>query len=425
VDTETPRPEKLLLDFDTTVNSSPTDISGQGNHGRFLNGASYSAADKAFSFDGSNDTISAPIVIAGGNMVFSESIWFKIDAFPSTSTDTAVLSFFGNAGGNTGFITGYEHNRMQHDFYGMGVVAATTFVVNQWYHVVVIYHGNTSSDPNVRSSIYINGVKQTLTAVLLTTATQNLPTSTEYQLARYINSGNIRHNGKISNPKLYSVVLEPSEVQKLYRLGRTGRSMVISDTAVGIGKVPEAQLDVRGRINATGSISSNNPSFSYWKIDEAGLEATVESPSGSQKAGFFQNFTQSFGQNHENDASAENRNSMFDPDSGTFHVPERGLYQLTFNFTMVDVSSSSGDETLEISFHISDNAPSEVRGTATDGTQKLNPALSTGSSLEEFWCLSECVRLETGASVRVYLKNIDTGNQFAVVKMNFSGFKIA
>jgi hypothetical protein len=236
----------LLVDFDTTVNSSPTDISGQGNHGRFLNGASYSAANKAFSFDGSNDTISAPIVIAGGNMVFSESIWFKIDAFPSTSTNTAVLSFFGNAGGNTGFITGYEHNRMQHDLYGMGVVAATTFVVNQWYHVVVIYHGNTSSDPNVRSSIYINGVKQTLTAVSLTTATQNLPTSTEYQLARYINSGNIRHNGLISNPKLYSVVLEPSEVQKLYRLGRTGRSMVISDTAVGIGKVPEAQLDVRG-----------------------------------------------------------------------------------------------------------------------------------------------------------------------------------
>jgi hypothetical protein len=30
VDTETPRPEKLVVDFDTTVNSSPTDISGQG-----------------------------------------------------------------------------------------------------------------------------------------------------------------------------------------------------------------------------------------------------------------------------------------------------------------------------------------------------------------------------------------------------------
>ena len=33
VDTETPRPEKLVVDFDTTVNSSPTDISGKGNHG--------------------------------------------------------------------------------------------------------------------------------------------------------------------------------------------------------------------------------------------------------------------------------------------------------------------------------------------------------------------------------------------------------
>jgi hypothetical protein len=67
VDTETPRPEKLVVDFDTTVNSSPTDISGQGNHGTFVNGASYSPADKAFTFDGSpsnpqrsaNSTISA------------------------------------------------------------------------------------------------------------------------------------------------------------------------------------------------------------------------------------------------------------------------------------------------------------------------------------------------------------------------------
>jgi len=56
-------------------------------------------------------------------------------------------------------------------------------------------------------------------------------------------------DGKLSNFKLYNVALEPSEVRKLYNLGRTGRSMVISDTAVGIGKVPEAQLDVRGVAN--------------------------------------------------------------------------------------------------------------------------------------------------------------------------------
>jgi hypothetical protein len=38
--------------------------------------------------------------------------------------------------------------------------------------------------------------------------------------------------------------------------------MVISDTAVGIGKVPEAQLDVRGSISATGTIRSRRPMWS-------------------------------------------------------------------------------------------------------------------------------------------------------------------
>jgi len=54
VDTETPRPEKLVVDFDTTVNSSPTDISGKGNHGTLV-GATYSAADKAFDFSVTNN----------------------------------------------------------------------------------------------------------------------------------------------------------------------------------------------------------------------------------------------------------------------------------------------------------------------------------------------------------------------------------
>jgi len=59
----------------------------------------------------------------------------------------------------------------------------------------------------------------------------------------------------ISNFKLYwQTALEASEVRKLYNLGRTGRSMVISDTAVGIGKVPEAQLDVRGNLKVSGGI---------------------------------------------------------------------------------------------------------------------------------------------------------------------------
>jgi len=37
--------------------------------------------------------------------------------------------------------------------------------------------------------------------------------------------------------------------------------MVISDTAVGIGKVPEAQLDVKGTIKGTGVLTSGLPWF--------------------------------------------------------------------------------------------------------------------------------------------------------------------
>ena len=94
VDTETPRPEKLVLDFDTTVNSSPTDISGKGNHGVMLSGASYSAADKAFDFNATSSTadadgpsgsdpwgsIETTVPQLSGAQEITFSGWFKLDA---------------------------------------------------------------------------------------------------------------------------------------------------------------------------------------------------------------------------------------------------------------------------------------------------------------------------------------------------------
>ncbi len=264
VDTETPRPEKLLIDYDTTVNSSLTDISGQGNHGSFINGSSYSAPDKAFTFDGGDYSVTV-ITIPGGNMTWTQSMWFKSKGF-SASPNFNVLSFFGSKSPGASHIWNYKADQMWQDHYGRGVYFNYTFEENIWYHAVSVYHGNTSTDANVRSSMYINGVKQTLIASGLTAAVQTIPTTTNYELADYISGthssgagGNARHNGLISNVKFYSVALEPSEVKKLYNLGRTGRSMVISDTAVGIGKVPEAQLDVRGNLGVSGHITNSGP----------------------------------------------------------------------------------------------------------------------------------------------------------------------
>jgi hypothetical protein len=244
VDTETPRPEKLVVDFDTTVNSSPTDISGKGNHGTLV-GATYSPADKAFTFDGTDQYIKFDTGLTG-NAIFSVSMWF-------ISTGAGVDTLFqinGDYTGTSGEIAWLykSGNELFFDFINNNLkVDYSVFNNNDWNHVVVTFDGNATTG----RCIYANGVKLTGTldgsssgtALSLTNNTQAVIGA----LHRTSQNDYIHEIvGKISNFKLYSVALEPSEVQKLYRLGRTGRSMVISDTAVGIGKAPEAQLDVRG-----------------------------------------------------------------------------------------------------------------------------------------------------------------------------------
>jgi hypothetical protein len=127
-------------------------------------------------------------------------------------------------------------------------------VVNRWYHLVANYDGGTDSgvtggQVGVSRKIWVDGVELLVApgsrATAGTVAQPSLPANSALNIGARI-GGTEPVNGKISNFKLYNVALEPSEVRKLYNLGRTGRSMVISDTAVGIGKVPEAQLDVRG-----------------------------------------------------------------------------------------------------------------------------------------------------------------------------------
>jgi hypothetical protein len=259
VDTETPRPEKLVVDFDTTVNSSPTDISGKGNHGTFYNGASYSPADKAFNFDGTDDYIKLDTGLTG-NVVHSISMWVKAVADFDTGNIDVVL-YWGAGGSGSHRVEVYmaddiiSYNFASNDY---NVTLPTNTLVNdRWYHLVFTYNGVGGASGR---EVYIDGVKQTGSHTgstdVLTLANSDL-----YLASNFSPGGQYHFGGQISNFKLYNVALEPSEVQKLYRLGRTGRSMVISDTAVGIGKVPEAQLDVRGSGGFTGSLVTGGSSY--------------------------------------------------------------------------------------------------------------------------------------------------------------------
>ena len=269
VDTETPRPEKLVVDFDTTVNNTPTDISGKGNHGAFKNDSEYSAADKAFKFAAANAHIYLEQgTISGTSASHTFSLWINALSGPGNGSYEAIFEG-GVRSNNQAFgLYAYQdgsNTRVYYHVFGNNLPSNTAgYIVNtnSWYHIC----GTLDNSGNVRR-FYVNGelfASDTYGSLNVT--------HPRIRIGENVNGSESWH-GMVSNFKLYNVVLEPSEVQKLYRLGRTGRSMVISDTAVGIGKVPEAQLDVRGNLNVDGDIFLN------------GLKAFIPTASPITRAG--------------------------------------------------------------------------------------------------------------------------------------------
>jgi hypothetical protein len=329
VDTETPRPEKLVLDFDTTVNSSPTDISGKGNHGVFKGNAVYSAADKAFKFDG-EDAGPADYIIGNlnntGDTDFTVSLWLKKDRSGTYGT----LWNFGGSGGSGNpedsvAVQVTSGDRLDFFIFSGAKIEISNFGVdylNKWVHIVATRTG-------IDLKIYLDGVDQNLSITgTAPTHTLQLAANTEYTIgARGTGSlGTNSLSGYISNFKVYDVVLEPSEVKKLYNLGRTGRSMVISDTAVGIGKVPGAQLDVRGNIKTSGMV--NNAGMRWFITGNGGNAEYTVGENWFSSNGAWVNGAPSnvYGTVKKSRNGADV--SAWDATTGFFTAPEDGIYSI-------------------------------------------------------------------------------------------------
>ena len=259
VDTETPRPEKIILDFDTTkMYDAPgtsysshmaLDNSGFRRNGNFRGaiGNYYSTADKAFKFIG-DGYLQTDYNIISGNPPMSQSIWFN---YTGGSIET-LYSITAGYSTNNVFWVYVSGDVLTVDFNANTVsftdpnTGSSAIGPDQWYHLVITYDGNSTIGGR---RCYINGVEQVSSAVSGSSANGTLSLGSARVTLGALDHSTIHAMvGLLSNFKLYNVVLEPSEVRKLYRLGRTGRSMVISDTAVGIGREPEVQLDVRGTV---------------------------------------------------------------------------------------------------------------------------------------------------------------------------------
>ena len=224
---------------------------------------------------------------------------------------------------------------------------------------MLVYPGGGPST----ARLWLNGVEQVGVMDSGNDGNFNFIESDDLLIGDWYNSdgsgarANTPWEGKISNFKLYEVALEPSEVKKLYNLGRTGRSMVISDTAVGIGKAPEAQLDVRGNLKVSGIISSNSPGWSYWRNSGQDMNDVIYNNATDGPVGGFTTLA-SFHQNWETGISGANANrgtgGNFDPTTGTYTAPEKGVYMVNFSWS-ID-GGSGADDSMYIKFKTAGNS---------------------------------------------------------------------
>ena len=339
VDTETPRPEKLVVDFDTTVNSSPTDISGKGNHGK-LQITTYNAPNKSFDVAGGASALGSykggieAITSTVGTGPLTVSFWVKYHDDVTTNGHLHMIFLWGHTsnsafGNKEMFWLGFQYFGGEYRFRltasGGGPENyylhpnTTKPEVGRWYHYTATQEGTLPGG----FRFYIDG--EELTSHANNTANSgvmNLAGSTSQSKLRlgYHEGSTVYFDGEFSQIKAYDVALEPSEVKKLYNLGRTGRSMVISDTAVGIGKAPEAQLDVRGDIKTSGMVNN------------AGMGWFITGDGGNAVYTGTENWFSSNGDSTVYGTVKKTRNGA-DPNAwnattGFFTAPEDGMYSI-------------------------------------------------------------------------------------------------
>jgi carbonic anhydrase/acetyltransferase-like protein (isoleucine patch superfamily) len=280
VDTETPRPEKLLVDFDTTVNSSPTDISGKGNHGTFNGGAYYSAADKAFVFDGTDDLIRSTVQVTA-DFAHSVSVWINVDSvgentFFSLGNETTVGTDL-VLKSSTVYTTASGFSFV---FYGGDMTIPFSYSTGRWYHIVAT-RDTGGTFPNTQK-FYIDGVDYSASASWSnpTSTTLALPTTATLLIGKILWATSAGFDGQISNFKLYDTVLTAEEVKTLYDMGRTGsvanpQPLHIAAPLYSPGTIVQVEQAVKTDVTTIGSTTAENiaglsvtinPKFSTSKV---------------------------------------------------------------------------------------------------------------------------------------------------------------
>jgi hypothetical protein len=268
---ETPRAESLVVHYDTTVDSvvsgsTVVDISGEGNNGTLTNGAAYSSTDRALTFDGVDDYVSGTLNNPSGAWVHTVSVWFKnntalnadfqyLHYIGSESTNKASAIQFSTSSSTSVYVT-FFGNYLYNSYSNLKLES-----IDQWRNITYSYEGGNMSTTNPK--IYVDGKLTTGWTLAGGSAGTTLDLNANSSLKLATRGSTQFFDGSIANFKIWGgVALTAEEVAQEYALGRTGKSLNLTDTALCLGgTVPRAHLDVRGSAMFDGrvGIGTTNP----------------------------------------------------------------------------------------------------------------------------------------------------------------------
>ena len=367
----TPRRDRLVVEYNTTINNTERDIlgsrfvrdtSGRGNDGVLYGGASYDANEKTFVFDGADDYLEHDANFIDGINTFTMSIWVNPDVVgnnwrglikmgDNSSGNSAGLYLAGQVGGTA------NNGKISFTSYGNNLISSTIPDVGNWIHLCGTYDG-------VTRRLYLNGVQ-----IATDTATINLTGTSKEFIIGAASPTTEFFDGKISSFKLYDVDLTPQEVKTLYDMGRCdeGHHVVnFSKTRVGIGlgdgEAPRGALDVRGDLYVNNNfVPGRYVGFSGYRSSNNTAGDPVIWNAVWTKSQEFQDFPNT---------------------TGFYRIPYTGKYLFTFYgiFTSgVSMSLYKNSSASESGATYTKHVPYDDKGTADGSWVQLN-----GTGIEDF-----------------------------------------
>ena len=237
-----------------SLDDSPNDLSGNGNHGTYENGTSTVAdsdptygGSRAYNFDGADDYVTFGDILdteVWTSGLWSVAGWVKVKTGQTQAN--LIMKYFGN---NREFLIDAIDRgsgiKAEFVFAGAGdaskiraVAGDTTLNANQWYHIAVEFDNSRTSDQ--MGKIWVNGVAQSITVISsvgTVTNIQDLPASLSMGAAVQGASSGGHRSGYSDDIRTYDRALTQAEITLLAstRGFTVGGGAHINRTLLGVG----------------------------------------------------------------------------------------------------------------------------------------------------------------------------------------------